>query len=87
MTPTRRFIAYLKPHAARFAWAGGAMVAVSAFNGLSILFLKPIVDRIFIAKDLQMLWLAVLGDMGASVLVTINGMRLLAIRPTRVSKD
>jgi Cd2+/Zn2+-exporting ATPase len=28
------------------------------------------------------LWLAVLGDMGASVLVTINGMRLLAIRPT-----
>ncbi len=28
------------------------------------------------------LWLAVLGDMGASVLVTVNGMRLLALRPT-----
>jgi Cd2+/Zn2+-exporting ATPase len=27
------------------------------------------------------LWLAVLGDMGASVLVTLNGMRLLAARP------
>jgi Cd2+/Zn2+-exporting ATPase len=27
------------------------------------------------------LWLAVLGDMGASVLVTLNGMRLLATRP------
>jgi Cd2+/Zn2+-exporting ATPase len=27
------------------------------------------------------LWLAVLGDMGASVLVTLNGMRLLALRP------
>ncbi len=27
------------------------------------------------------LWLAVLGDMGASVLVTLNGMRLLADRP------
>lgn len=27
------------------------------------------------------LWLAVLGDMGASVLVTLNGMRLLAKRP------
>jgi len=27
------------------------------------------------------LWLAVLGDMGASVLVTVNGMRLLALRP------
>ena len=33
------------------------------------------------------LWLAVLGDMGASVLVTINGMRLLAIRPTRTSQE
>lgn len=29
------------------------------------------------------LWLAVLGDMGASVLVTLNGMRLLAARPLR----
>jgi Cd2+/Zn2+-exporting ATPase len=28
------------------------------------------------------LWLAVLGDMGASVLVTLNGMRLLARKPT-----
>ncbi|MBI4735850.1 MAG: hypothetical protein HY766_07295, partial [candidate division NC10 bacterium] len=28
------------------------------------------------------LWLAVLGDMGASVLVTLNGMRLLAMKPT-----
>jgi Cd2+/Zn2+-exporting ATPase len=27
------------------------------------------------------LWLAVLGDMGASVLVTLNGMRLLLLRP------
>lgn len=27
------------------------------------------------------LWLAVLGDMGASVLVTLNGMRLLAVKP------
>ncbi|MEK7382215.1 MAG: ABC transporter ATP-binding protein [Elusimicrobiota bacterium] len=61
MTPSRRFIRYLKPHSARFAWASGAMALVSAFNGLSILFLKPIVDRIFIAKDLDMLWLAVLG--------------------------
>ena len=28
------------------------------------------------------LWLAVLGDMGASGLVTLNGMRLLALRPS-----
>ncbi|OGS40754.1 MAG: hypothetical protein A2506_06850, partial [Elusimicrobia bacterium RIFOXYD12_FULL_66_9] len=61
MTPTRRFMRYLQPHSTRFIWASGAMVTVSAFNGLSILFLKPIVDRIFIAKDLKILWLAVLG--------------------------
>lgn len=61
MTPARRFRGYLKPHAARFMWAGAAMTVVSAFNGLAILFLKPIIDRIFIARDLEMLWLAVLG--------------------------
>ncbi len=33
------------------------------------------------------LWLAVLGDMGASVLVTLNGMRLLADRPTPRAED
>ncbi len=32
------------------------------------------------------LWLAVLGDMGASVLVTLNGMRLLATRPASMSE-
>jgi cation transport ATPase len=33
------------------------------------------------------LWLAVLGDMGASVLVTLNGMRLPAGRPTPRAED
>ncbi|HYL80293.1 MAG TPA: heavy metal translocating P-type ATPase, partial [Candidatus Acidoferrum sp.] len=32
------------------------------------------------------LWLAVLGDMGASVLVTLNGMRLLVVKPTAGEK-
>jgi Zn2+/Cd2+-exporting ATPase len=32
------------------------------------------------------LWLAVLGDMGATVLVTMNGMRLLVIKPTPGAK-
>jgi subfamily B ATP-binding cassette protein MsbA len=35
------------------------MCAVAAFNGGAILLLKPIVDRIFIARDLRMLWLTV----------------------------
>ncbi len=33
------------------------------------------------------LWLAVLGDMGASVLVTLNGTRMLALRPAGHSHD
>ncbi len=33
------------------------------------------------------LWLAVLGDMGASVLVTLNGMRMLALQPASHSHD
>ncbi len=33
------------------------------------------------------LWMAVLGDMGASVLVTLNGMRMLAVRPAGHSRD
>ena len=29
------------------------------------------------------LWLAILADMGASVLVTLNGIRLMGIKPER----
>lgn len=32
------------------------------------------------------LWLAVLGDMGASILVTLNGMRLLVVKPSAGAK-
>ncbi|MCR4294495.1 MAG: ABC transporter ATP-binding protein/permease, partial [Elusimicrobia bacterium] len=44
-----------------FGWACLAMTGVSAINGLGILLLKPIVDEVFIAKDLRMLALAVAG--------------------------
>jgi len=37
------------------------MCVVALINGGSVLLLKPIVDRIFIARDLAMLWLAVAG--------------------------
>jgi subfamily B ATP-binding cassette protein MsbA len=57
----KRFRRYLKPYLPRFAWACAAMLVVSAFNGLSILLMQPIVDKIFIHKDLPMLWLAVAG--------------------------
>lgn len=56
-----RFMPYLRPHAVRLAFAGLAMCLVAVFNGGSVLLLKPIVDKVFIAKDVPMLWLAVLG--------------------------
>lgn len=61
MSVGRRLRRYVKPHLGRFAWAALAMALVSAFNGASVLILKPIVDRILIEKDLHMLWLAVAG--------------------------
>lgn len=61
MSVRRRLLRYVKPYLGRFGWACVAMVAVSAFNGLGILLLKPIVDEVFIAKDLRMLALAVAG--------------------------
>jgi subfamily B ATP-binding cassette protein MsbA len=61
MSVRRRLARYLKPYRGRFGWACLAMIAVSAFNGLAILLLKPIVDEVFIAKDLRMLALAVAG--------------------------
>lgn len=59
MNAPARFWPYLRPHSRRFAWAVAAMCAVAAFNGGAVLLLKPIVDRIFIARDLRMLYLAV----------------------------
>lgn len=59
MKTSERLARYLRPHAARAVYAVMAMFAVAAFNGTSILLLKPIVDKIFIAKDFRMLWLAV----------------------------
>ncbi len=61
MSVRRRLTGYLKPYMGRFGWASLAMISVSAFNGLAILLLKPIVDEVFIAKDLRMLALAVVG--------------------------
>ena len=61
MRTWRRFAIYLEPYTGRCAWAVGAMALVSAFNGLSVLLLKPIIDRLFIAKDMAMLILVVAG--------------------------
>lgn len=56
-----RFLPYLKPHRARFYYGVLAMVLVALMNGGSVLLLKPIVDKIFIARNLRILWLMVLG--------------------------
>jgi ATP-binding cassette, subfamily B, bacterial MsbA len=59
MSVSRRLRRYLRPHLGRFAWACAAMLVVSAFNGFVVLLLKPIIDRIFIARDLAVLWIMV----------------------------
>jgi subfamily B ATP-binding cassette protein MsbA len=56
---SKRLRRYLRPYRIRFAWACLATTLVAAFNGLVVLLLKPIVDRIFIAKDLETLWVMV----------------------------
>jgi len=61
MSIPARLWPYLRPHSRRLAWAVAAMVAVAVCNGGAVLLLKPIVDRVFIAKDWRMLWLAVVG--------------------------
>ncbi len=59
MNVPARFLPYLSPYWRRFAWAVTAMCGVAAFNGGAVLLLKPIVDRLLIARDLRMLWLTV----------------------------
>lgn len=54
-----RILRYLRPYRKRIVWAVAAMTAVALFNGTVVLLLKPIVDRIFIAKDFHMLWFTV----------------------------
>ncbi|MEK7388692.1 MAG: ABC transporter ATP-binding protein [Elusimicrobiota bacterium] len=61
MSPGRRLFRYVRPYRARIVWACAAMITVSAFNGLAVLLLKTIIDEVFIAKDLRMLALAVIG--------------------------
>ena len=60
MNVPNRFLPYLRPRAMRIAEAVLAMCAVALFNGAVVLILKPIVDKVLIAKDFRMLWLAVL---------------------------
>ena len=50
----RRLLPFLKPHRARFIYAGISMVLVSGFNGLSLYLLKPVVDQVFMKKDAAM---------------------------------
>ncbi len=62
--------------------AGSAINLAAAFAGLMALGLKAV----FLATTLlgaTTLWMAILADTGATVLVTANALRLLAYRPSR----
>lgn len=51
----RRLLPYLKPYRARFFYAGIAMFFVAVLSGISVSLLGPVVDRVFINRDRQML--------------------------------
>lgn len=56
-----RFWPYMKPYWLRFIQAAVAMAVVALFNGAFVALLKDTIDYIFIAKDMTMLWLAIIG--------------------------
>ena len=53
----RRLLTYLKPHKWRMIGAIGAMVGVSGITALLAFLVKPVLDDIFFAKRLNMLYL------------------------------
>ncbi len=57
----RRLVPYLRPHLGRFLTASVSMVFMAGFNGLAVWLLKPVVDQVFIQRDVdmlrQLLWL------------------------------
>jgi len=53
----RRLLAYLKPYVPRLAGAGALMIVLSATSGLLAFLVKPVMDDIFIARDVTKLHL------------------------------
>ncbi|HAH05319.1 MAG TPA: ABC transporter permease [Elusimicrobia bacterium] len=51
----RRLIPYVAPYRLRFLQAALCMVLVSVFNGATVWLLKPVVDKVFIQRDIAML--------------------------------
>jgi subfamily B ATP-binding cassette protein MsbA len=51
-----RLLTYLKPHRLRLALAIAAMVAVSGLTALLAYLVKPVLDEVFLAKRLHMLY-------------------------------
>ncbi len=52
-----RLLTYLKPHRLRLALAIVAMLAVSGLTALLAYLVKPVLDDVFLAKRLNMLYL------------------------------
>jgi subfamily B ATP-binding cassette protein MsbA len=53
----RRLIGYLKPYTSRFLLAMVCMAVFSGLTGATMWLVKNIFDKIFIARDVQMLYL------------------------------
>ncbi len=67
----KKLLPYLKPYKYKFVISSLCMVGVSVLTAVTRWLLKPLVDRIFVSKDIKLLmWLVVL----IPILYLLNGM-------------
>jgi len=85
----RRLLSFVRPYWKRFFWAAVCMAAYSAFSGALAWLVRPVVDNVFVEKDLAMLRLLPfvvvfvslgkgLADYGQSYLMAYVGQRVIA---------
>ena len=53
----KRLLKYLKPYKMRLVWAAVFMALTSAMIALQTYLTKPVLDKIFIGKDMKLLYL------------------------------
>ena len=63
-----RLLKYVKPYIARIVFSMLSMAGVGAMTGISAWLIKPVMDKIFIAKNSTMLYLLPIAIIGVFVL-------------------
>ena len=57
---SKELLKYLKPYKLRFIQAALSMIILALLKGAIVYSLKPVVDKVFVSKDINMLKLLVL---------------------------